>query len=312
MRMTWTRLTSTFAARSARFVLTVIFVVSSAFFCLYRLPGDPARMILGRQASEQTLQAFRSEAGLNDPVFTQYAHFLKRTAALDFGQSLAQHRSVVDLIRERLPFSIILLSVASLIVISIAIILPPLLFLSSHNWVIGSLERLTSVIGIVPPYVSGVLTVVVFAGWLGWLPAIFDSHRISSWFVASVVLAAYPSAVTFRIFAQEIRDALSSAYALRARAMGLSRSHLVITEAVPNSLSGALGSLGNGIAIFITGSLFVETIFGIPGIGSLTYQAVQNKDIPLLSGLCVVFAIGISLLANVIDVLRLTFNVEAV
>ncbi len=80
--------------------------------------------------------------------------------------------------------------------------------------------------------VSGVLAVVIFAGWLAWLPAIFDSHSVKSWLIAAIVLAAYPSAVTSRILSQEIRHALDSPYALRARAMGLSRSHLILIEAV--------------------------------------------------------------------------------
>jgi peptide/nickel transport system permease protein len=303
-------MTYAFTSRLGRFLLTVLFVVTGAFFCVYRLPGDPARMILGRQASDQTIERFREDAGLNDPVLTQYARFLKRSARLDFGESLAQHRLVAGLIRERLPFSLVLLCTASLIVIAMALILPILMYLSNQALGLEALERLSAVIGIVPPYVSGVLAVVVFAGWLTWLPAIFDSHRFESWLIAALVLAAYPSAVTFRIFSQELRQSLRSPYVLRARAMGLSRSHLILVEAVPNSFSGALGSLGNGVAIFMTGSLFVETIFGIPGIGSLTYQAVQNKDLPLLTALCIVFAIGISLLANTIDVLRLAFIVE--
>lgn len=306
------RMTSAFASRLARFIFTVLFVITGAFFCLYRLPGDPARMILGRQASEQTLERFREDAGLNQSALTQYTKFLKHSAHLEFGESLAQHRPVTGLIRERLPFSLFLLCAASLIVIVVALVLPILLFLCNQTWALEIIERLSAVFGIVPPYVSGVLAVVVFAGWLTWLPAIFDSHRFESWFVAAFVLAAYPSAVTFRIFCQELRHSLRSSYALRARAMGFSRSHLILVEAAPNSFSGALGSLGNGIAIFMTGSLFVEAIFGIPGIGLLTYQAVQNKDLPLLAGLCIVFAIGISLLANAIDVLRSTFIVESV
>jgi peptide/nickel transport system permease protein len=305
------RLVSAAASRLARFVLTVYLVASAAFVCLYRLPGDPARIILGNQATEETLQRFRDAAGLNQSFMTQYRLFLERSVRLDFGDSLALHRSVTGVIRERLASSMILLAASSVVIVLFSVLLPCLLFFSTCSWILETLDRISTVVGSIPPYVSGVLAVAIFAGWLAWLPALFHKDSFRSWAIASIVLAAYPSAVTFRIFVQEMRQSLDSPYALRARAMGLSRTHLIFIEALPNSFSGALGSLGNGIATFITGGVFVEIIFGIPGIGALTYQAIQNKDLPLISGMCIVFAITIALLTNLIDGLRMAVTREA-
>jgi len=295
-------------SRISFFVGTVFLIVTIAFLCLYRLPGDPARMILGRQASAEAVTAFRTSAGLDQPAYFQYARFLSRVATGQFGESLAQHRPVIALIADRLPVSARLTGGSLLIVLLVAFVLPPFLFLGRRMTPVIAVEALTSAVGIIPPYVLGVLAIAIFAGVLGWLDAIFDPARFKSWVFPCAVLAAYPTAVVLRLFCQEIRHSLQSAYVLRARSLGFARSYVVFRESVPNSFPSAVGALGNAVAGFITGSFFVEAIFGIPGVGQLTYQAIQNDDIPLLAALCIMFAVSVSLIANAIEVLRFALN----
>jgi|SRR5579863_9906044 len=296
------------ALRLAVFAGTVFLIVTLGFLCLYRLPGDPARMILGRQASTEAVLAFRASAGLDQPIYIQYTRFLRRIATARFGDSLAQHRPVAALVLDRLPVSAKLTIGSLLIVLLIGFLLPPFLFLGRSMAPVSAVETLTSALGITPPYVLGVLAIAIFAGALEWIGAIFDPGSFRSWLFPCCVLAAYPTAVVLRLFTQEIRQSLGSAYALRARSLGFSRKYLVFREAVPNSLASATGALGNAVAGFITGSFFVEAIFGIPGVGQLTYQAIQNNDIPLLAALCILFAGSVSLIANAIEVLRFVVN----
>jgi ABC-type dipeptide/oligopeptide/nickel transport system permease component len=159
--------------------------------------------------------------------------------------------------------------------------------------------------GIAPPYVLGVVTLVLFAGKLGWTPVIFDEISMRSWILPAFVLAAYPCAIVMRLFEGELENIMQSRYVLRARAMGFSAAAVILREALPNALTAALPGLANALAAFITGAFFVEVIFGVPGLGRLAYEAISNKDIELLAGLCMVFAVIIVSISAVLEISRL-------
>jgi peptide/nickel transport system permease protein len=170
------------------------------------------------------------------------------------------------------------------------------------------LQRCSVAVGIAPPYVLGVVILALFAGWLGWVSAIFDPQRISAWILPTLVLAAYPTAITMRLFENQIAGELGKPYVVRAKAMGFSHRTILLCEVLPNALTAALAALANGLAAFVTGTFFVEVIFGISGLGRLTYEAIGNKDIALLAGLCMVFAIAITAISAGLDLAQLLID----
>lgn len=275
---------------------------------VYALPGDPARMILGQRATNETVEAFRLQAGLQDPLPKQYWKFITRTTNLDFGTSLAQRRPVLTLIRERASSTIQLVVYSVIVVFLFSIVFPLFLHSLDLTRCVVVLERFWTGMASVPPYICAVAAIVIFAGWLSWVPVLFDASHIQSWFLPSFILAAYPTSVVLRLFEQQLQAALSSPYILRARSLGFRHSYVLFYEALPNALTTALAALANGLAFFVTGTFFVEVAFSIPGLGGLTYEAVRNKDIPVLIAVCILFAFSITLISAVLDMVLILLN----
>ena len=294
--------------RMAVFLVTVWLIVSVGFVCVYKLPGDPARMILGRQASQQSVDNFRHYAGLDQPLWRQYGNFVRRAAIGDFGDSLLYRRPVTVLIRERSRLTLLLVLYSFVVVLLAAFIVPLSLRLLRTPRIDEPFQMLATALGIAPPYILGVVLLAIFAGALGWVSVIFDPRRIKDWILPAVVLAAYPTSVVLRLFDSELGKVLHATYVLRARAMGFGSRGVLLREALPNALTAALPALANAVAVFVTGTFFVEVIFGIPGLGRLTYEAIANKDIALLSALCLVFAFAISTISALLDLGRLMID----
>lgn len=297
-----------FFFRLGLLVFALWLIVTVAFFAVYALPGDPARMILGQRASAETVEAFRAQAGLNDPLPKQYLRFIQQTAGLDFGVSLAHRRPVYDLIRERAFVTALLIACALLVVLIFSFLLPLFLHSLRANTGVVVLERFWTGLASIPPYVCAVGALVIFAGSLGWVPALFEASRPSSWILPPLILAAYPTGVVLRLFEQQLRSTLSSQYSLRARSLGFSHRHILFYEALPNAVTPALAALANGVAFFVTGTFFVEVAFGVPGLGGLTHEAIRDKNVPVLTAVCILFAVGITLISAALDLALIFFN----
>jgi peptide/nickel transport system permease protein len=286
--------------------LALILMIS--FFAIYRLPGDPARMILGPRASTQSIEAFRESTGLNDPVTKQFERFVARIATLDLGESLAYRRPVLGLLHERMGQTLRLIGSAFLMLLFFAIVLPVILRSVGLGFVDNGLRALWTGFSAAPPYVLALLTLTLFAGFLRILPAVFERDRIACWIAAGFVLAAYPTALASRLFYDALASAMLSDYATRARAQGFDESAILLREALVNALSAPVSAIANGLAYFFTGTFFVEVAFGVGGIGSLTYEAIQNKDVTVLAAVCLLFAVVISALSVVLDLAQHLLN----
>jgi len=294
MRMLWSRL--------AKLLGALWLIVSLTFFAVYALPGDPARLVLGQRATPETLEAFRQSAGLNDPLAMQYLRFLIKTSEFEFGDSLVQRRPVSDLIAERTPQTLMLISSAVAVVAFFSFVAPLLIVLAGHGAWLAWLDRFWVAFAAAPPYVLAVLLLMLFGSWLELVSTIFEPAQLSSWILPALTLAAYPTAIVLKLFHQEIDAAQHGLYVLRARAMGFSKPFILLAEILPNAITPALAALANSLAFFITGTFFVEVVFGITGLGSLTYEAIRNNDLALLMGLCIVFAAAISIISAALEI----------
>jgi len=286
--------------------LTLILLVS--FLAIYKLPGDPARMILGPRASTESVTEFREANGLNAPLSTQFLQFSKRVFSLDLGESLSNRRPVIALLAERSGQTLELIGYAFSVLVVFAIILPLCLRAVGLAIVDNILRNTWAGLSAAPPYVLALLSLLFLAGILEVMPAVFDRGRPVCWIVAAFVLAVYPTALTSRLFHDALSSAMLSDYSVSARAQGFSEASILFRNALLNALAAPVSAIANGLAYFFTGTFFVEVAFGIGGIGSLTYEAIQNKDITVLAGVCLLFAIVISIMSAMLDLGQLLLN----
>jgi len=288
-------------SRFALLVGGVLLIVTTSFAVIYLLPGDPARMILGPRASSDTIAQFRRDAGLDEGVGRQYLTFMGRLIRLDLGESLVHRRPVLDVLRERLDPTLRLIGVALGVMLFFAVIVPLLLRAGGLHRLDGFIRQIWIGLAAAPPYVLAVLTLTLFAGSLAVLPALFAPDQWRCWLAAGVVLAVYPTALVSRLFASALNLEMGSDYALRARAQGFQDASILFREALVNASSAPLSAIANSLAYFFAGTFFVEVAFGIGGLGSLTYDAVRNKDLTVIAGVCLLFAVVISLLSFALD-----------
>jgi peptide/nickel transport system permease protein len=298
-------------SRVVRLVCTLWLIVSVTFLCAYGLPGDPARMILGQRATPESIAAFRRSAGLDESIATQYARFVRRAFRLELGDSLVQRRPVVSLIEERGAQTLTLLLVSTLLLTLFGLIVPVLLRLIDSHATRASYNAIWTLLAVAPPYVLSIVALLAAAVQLSLVPVTFDPRRASAWILPAIVLAAYPIAVTVRLLNEQIDRALQMPYVTAARALGYPERDVLIRFAVPNAMTPALAALANGLAFFVTGSFFVEVVFGIGGWGTLAYEAVRNKDIAVLVGVSLVFAAGICSISAVLQVVLLALDPRA-
>jgi len=290
--------------RLVSFVFALWLILSLSFVLIYCLPGDPARIILGPLASAQSIAEFRNQAGLDDSLSVQYGHYMQRLLALDFGDSIAFRRPVNQMLKERGQATFLLSIGATAFMLAYGFILPLLLELLRYDGILRLFDRSIAVLALAPPYVLAIAGLLAGAGWLGWTNVIFDGSTVTAWILPSIALGAYPAALVFRLFSGRLADELKAAYTLNARALGMSQARIVLIEILPNALPAALAAVANSLAYFVTGAFFVEVVFGIPGWGRLTQEALRNKDVAILTGLCLAFAVIVLCLSATLDVIQ--------
>jgi peptide/nickel transport system permease protein len=302
-------------SRLVRVICTLWLIVTAAFICAYALPGDPARMILGQRATPESIAAFRHATGLDESIAVQYARFMQRAARLELGDSLVQRRPVLSLLRERGYQTVTLLLVATVLLATFGLIVPVLLQLPlpliGRRAVSETYAACWTLIAIAPPYVLAILALLLVAVRLALVPVTFDPARASAWLLPAAVLAAYPIAVTIRLLNEQIEQARQSPYVTAARALGYPERDVLLRFAVPNALTPAMAALANGLAFFVTGSFFVEVVFGISGWGTLAYEAVRNKDIAVLVGVTIIFGAGICVISALLQLVLLALDPRA-
>jgi ABC-type dipeptide/oligopeptide/nickel transport system permease component len=208
----------------------------------------------------------------------------------------------MDLIRERSRYTVELILSAIGTLFLFGILIPLSLLALRLGWADATIRAFWTTLAAAPAYVLSLVTLTLFAGLLQWIPAIFEPSRVICWIAPALTLAVYPTSLVSRLFRNALESSLNSDYAFRARAQGFSEPVILIREALVNSVTAPISAFANGLAYFVTGTFFVEVAFGIGGLGTLTYESIRNKDVTVLAGVCLVFAIAVSTISMVLDV----------
>jgi peptide/nickel transport system permease protein len=305
-----------FIGRRLLHTIVVLVIVSFiAFSVLHLLPGDPALTMLGIEATTEQIEALREELGLNKPLVIQYVHWFGNVLQGDLGRSIFYRESVAQIIAARLPATFFLGMLA--LIFSVLLSIPAGVISAVRRG--GFLDSLTSLIAnvgvAVPVFWLGILGIYFFALHLGWLPVYgytspFDDFWLSikKAVMPVVCLSVLPLAVWTRQTRSSMLEVIREDYIRTARSKGLKEGTVITRHALKNAIIPVITLLGLQVRNLVGGSVLVETVFNIPGMGRLLVTSVLGKDFPVVQGCILVIALVVALANLVVDISYGYFN----
>ncbi|MBQ1502276.1 MAG: ABC transporter permease [Firmicutes bacterium] len=282
-------------------VFTIWVVITVTFFVMHAVPGGP---FVGEKATTPAVQAaMEAKYGLDKPLMTQYGTYLKDVVTkLDFGPSLKQRgRMVTDIISDGMKTSAKLGVIAALSSVLIGVVLGAIAALRRNKISDRIIMVLTTAFVSMPSFIMGSLLLALFAITLAILPA--NGSTPQGLILPIVTLALYPTAYITRLTRSSMLDVLGQDYIRTARAKGVSGPRIIFGHALKNSLIPVLTYFGPMLAYIVTGSLVVEQIFAVPGIGRAFVQSIINRDYPLVMGTTIILAALIIIMNLITDIL---------
>ncbi|MBA3336083.1 MAG: ABC transporter permease [Chloroflexia bacterium] len=300
-----------FIIRRLLLLFPVLIIVGIIVFTLVHLtPGDPASVMLGREATMEQKEALRERLGLNEPFHIQFAHWFMDALRLDFGESLFIGKPVTEALLERAePTGLLTLYALTL---SIVIAIPAGVIASVRaNSLLDRLLMVMSISGAaIPSFFFGILLILFFAVVLGWLPSggytdIGDDpiQHFKYMILPTLALGFSAAGLLARLVRSTMLDVLNEDYVRTAYAKGLRQRHVVFRHALRNAMIPVLTIIGISLAGMLGGAVVVETVFNIPGMGRLLVQSVTRRDFPIVQGAVMTVAAIQVLVMLLIDVL---------
>lgn len=295
-------------------VVLLVLVSAATFLIFFELPSsDPAQLRAGARASPQTIAAVRHDLGLDQPVWEQFWHFLTRLFLhFDLGYSYVNGASVSSLIADRLPATISLAVGAVVIWLLVSVPLGIVSALRPRSWfdrlsMGGTLVALSA-----PVYWVGLVVLYLFADDIGTFPLLPGANSYvgltvdpGRWFTSLVlpwlVLASTFAAVYARVLRTSLIGTMQEDYVRTARAKGISERRVVLRHGVRTALGPLVTLLGLDVGVLLGGAVLTETVFDIPGIGRLNYDAIMRADLPVIQGTVLLAAVFIVVANIVVD-----------
>jgi peptide/nickel transport system permease protein len=275
-------------------VVFVLLGVSVLVFAVTRLtPGDPARVMLGPRATEEQVAQLRTAYGLDQPLYVQYVTWLGRVVRGDLGESIQLHRPVLNEVAERFRGTLILAVAAMLISFVLGIVIG-IASAARANTLLDRALMSLALLGIsLPPFWVGLILIIIFTLLLRWLPATGmlsptggggPLDVLVHLVLPSISLAVVPLAVIARLTRANMLEVLGQLYVRTARAKGLPPLTVVVRHVFRNTLVGTITLLGLQAGWLLAGTVYIETVFAWPGLGSMLVNAILQRDYPLVQG----------------------------
>lgn len=297
-------------------------MVIVTFGLLLIIPGDPAAVLLGQDATPEAILNLRNSLGLNDPWYIRLFDYFAALLRGDMGRSIFQNQAVSEIIMGRLGATIELAVVALIVATIIGLTLGVVAAIRQGSW-IDTVTMLFAQIGVsMPVYWLGLLLMLLFAVQLGWLPAIGRGEPFPQALLAAITgrpqvlwdsithlalpalaLAANSAAIISRLVRASMLEVLREDFVRTAYSKGLRQGRVVIRHALRNALLPVLSVIGLRFGALLGGAVLTESIFAWPGLGQLTIAAISQRDLPLIQGIVLTFAIVFALVNLVVDLL---------
>lgn len=297
-------------------ILPILFIVVTLVFGITRvIPGDPAAVMLGPQASAEEVQKFREELGLNESIPKQYASYLKGLLKGDIGKSYSYNEPVAKLIKDTFPNTLLLAT--SSIILALLIGIPLGIVSATRQYsIFDYISMFAALIGVsMPIFWLGLMLVLVFSVKLGWLPSMGMGSMsngimdvIKHLILPTVALATIPAATFARITRSSMLENIKQDYVKALRAKGLSEGVVIWKHVLKNALPPIITVLGLQISSALSGAILTETIFNWPGMGKLIVDAIGNRDYALVQGTVLFIAIIYVAINLIVDIVYMYIN----
>lgn len=286
-----------YALRRIGQVLPVLILVTVVTFLFVKLiPGDPVVAVLGERASEEAVQALRKQWGLDQPLLTQYATYIRRLLDGDLGESLRYRAPVSELLPRRISVTGFLVIYSTLLSIALAIPLAFIAALHRDRWPDQVVRVATTLPLAAPGFWIGILLLLLFSLKLRWFPASgfgegFAGH-LRHLFLPALTLAHTFASILTRNLRSSLIDVLRVAYVDFARAKGLPGKLILARHVLRPALLSVVTLLGVHLAYSIGGSVVIETVFALPGLGTWMVESIFSRDLQVVQSLTLIFSFG--------------------
>ena len=283
-------------------VPVVFGVIAVAFVLLYLLPGDPASTMLARSgASAQDIAQLRTELGLDDPLYEQFASYVVRTVQGDFGRSMVSQEPVLELLMARLPTTLELVMAALLMAIPIGTLLGMTAAVHQNSWIDRLVVAFASLGVSIPSFWLGLMLILFFSVALGWLPS-FGQGGFRHLILPAAVLAFGAVGTITRTARTSMVDVLKQDYIVMARSKGLAEHTTLVRHALRNALVPIVTVIGLQFGWLLSGSIIVEAVFSRQGLGLILIDSVLEQDLPVVQGAVLLSSILYIFLNLVVDI----------
>jgi peptide/nickel transport system permease protein len=298
-----------YTLRRVLMIIPLLLLVSLGVFALVlMIPGDPAITIAGENATEEQIEATRERLGLDDPVIVQYASWAGGALQGDLGTSLFSNESVSGAILTRFPVTLALTAAAMLVALAIAVPAGIVAAVYRGRWPDRAATLFASVGISLPNFWVGILLIIVFALMFPIFPAVGYtpiSEGVGPWahglVLPGVTLGTAVAAEITRQLRGSLYDVMQQDYIRTARANGLRGTAVIAKHGLKNAAVPVVTVIGFQLGFLLGGSVIVERVFGLPGLGDLAIRAVLQRDIPMIQGIVVVTAVVVMLVNLAVD-----------
>ncbi|GAB2464646.1 ABC transporter permease [Jatrophihabitans fulvus] len=294
------------ARRLVRLLVSVWVLVTFSFLIVHLIKGDPVRAALGAQASVATVEAKRRELRLDDPLLTQYWHYIGNLLTGRLGESIQLQLPVADVISQRLPNTLVLAGLAFVVAVLLAFPIGIAMAIVTQRGRRRGTElgftTVAVVLATIPDFVLAVVLVAGLAVATTLLPAAYDGTS-ASYVIPVVALALGPAAAMARIVRIETLGVLEQDYVRTAWSKRLPPARVYLRHAVPNALTGSLTVTGLVLTGLVAGTVLVESVLAWPGLGPTMVDSIIKKDFPVVQGIVLVYGVLVLLINLLVDLL---------
>lgn len=291
-------------------IITLLVISFLVFLAFETISGDPATSMLGTQATKEKVEALKEELGLNRPLLIRYIEFIKGALRGDFGISYSYKIPVSELLKEKISVTAILTLLSFFIILLISVPLSVLAAKKEGGFFDRLIVSINQIIMAIPPFFMGILLTVLFGLILKWFtPGGYISYKqdvgafLRYLILPAIAIALPKAAMTMKLFRSSILNQLKLDYIRTAYSKGNKKNRVLYKHALKNAWIPVITFLGMTAADLVAGSLIIEQVFSIPGVGRMLFTSISNRDYPVVQAIIILLAVIVMVINFVVDLL---------